>query len=67
MFDAIPSKNNISIRLSDERWAHIVEEHGELFFSNKMFWTPFTIGIGLSRGTEAICLPFEKLKRIDGL
>jgi hypothetical protein len=24
------SKNNIPIRLPDERWAHILEEHGEL-------------------------------------
>ena len=24
------SKNNISIRLPDERWAHILEEHSEL-------------------------------------
>jgi hypothetical protein len=24
------SKNGIPIRLSDERWAHITEEHGEL-------------------------------------
>ena len=24
------SKNGIGIRLTDERWAHIAEEHGEL-------------------------------------
>jgi hypothetical protein len=24
------SKNNVSIRLPDERWTHILEEHGEL-------------------------------------
>jgi hypothetical protein len=26
----ITSKNNVSIRLTDERWGHITEEHGEL-------------------------------------
>lgn len=26
----ITSKNNIPIRLTEERWAHIIEEHGEL-------------------------------------
>lgn len=30
MTSAVPSKNSISIRLTDERWAHITEEHGEL-------------------------------------
>ena len=24
------SKNNIPVRLTDERWAHITEEHGEM-------------------------------------
>jgi hypothetical protein len=27
---AIPSKNNILIRLPDERWTHILKEHSEL-------------------------------------
>lgn len=26
----VTSKNFISIRLTEERWAHIIEEHGEL-------------------------------------
>jgi hypothetical protein len=26
----VPSKNGVRIRLTSERWAHIVEEHGEL-------------------------------------
>lgn len=26
----VTSKNSIPIRLTDERWAHITEEHGEL-------------------------------------
>jgi hypothetical protein len=26
----VPSKNGVSIRLTDERWTHITEEHGEL-------------------------------------
>ena len=26
----VPSKNQITIRLTDERWAHITEEHCEL-------------------------------------
>lgn len=30
MISIIPSKNGIPIRLTDERWAHIIEEHGEL-------------------------------------
>ncbi len=30
MTDTVTSKNNITIRLTDERWAHIVEEHNEL-------------------------------------
>jgi hypothetical protein len=30
MVDRIISKGGISIRLTDERWAHITEEHGEL-------------------------------------
>ncbi|HXG21402.1 MAG TPA: hypothetical protein VNN62_20305 [Methylomirabilota bacterium] len=30
MISIIPSKNGVPIRLTDERWAHIVEEHGEL-------------------------------------
>jgi hypothetical protein len=30
MIDLVLSKNNIPIRLTDERWAHIVEEHCEL-------------------------------------
>lgn len=30
MTKKVLSKNNIYIRLTDERWAHIVEEHCEL-------------------------------------
>lgn len=30
MINSITSKNGITIRLTDERWTHITEEHGEL-------------------------------------
>ena len=30
MIDKVASKNGIPIRLTDDRWAHITEEHGEL-------------------------------------
>ena len=30
MTSTVPSVNNIPIRLTDERWAHITEEHCEL-------------------------------------
>ena len=30
MSDTATSVNGINVRLTDERWAHIVEEHGEL-------------------------------------
>ena len=30
MFETIVSKNQIPIRLTDERWAHITDEHSEL-------------------------------------
>jgi len=30
MTHTVSSRNQISIRLTDERWAHIVEEHSEL-------------------------------------
>ena len=30
MIEIVLSKNNIPIRLTDERWTHIVEEHCEL-------------------------------------
>lgn len=30
MMDRIVSKNGVAIRLTDERWAHITEEHCEL-------------------------------------
>jgi hypothetical protein len=30
MIEKVLSKNNIPIRLTDERWSHITEEHGEL-------------------------------------
>ena len=30
MTETIPSKNGVPIRLTDERWAHITEEHAEL-------------------------------------
>jgi hypothetical protein len=30
MISIIPSKNGVPIRLTDERWAHIIEEHSEL-------------------------------------
>ncbi len=30
MIEKVLSKNNIPIRLTDERWTHIVEEHCEL-------------------------------------
>jgi hypothetical protein len=30
MTDTVLSKNQIPIRLTDERWAHITEEHSEL-------------------------------------
>jgi hypothetical protein len=30
MLDRVPSKNGITIRLTDERWAHITEQHCEL-------------------------------------
>ena len=30
MIDIVTSKNDLPIRLTDERWAHITEEHNEL-------------------------------------
>lgn len=30
MISIVTSKNGVPIRLTDERWAHIIEEHGEL-------------------------------------
>jgi len=30
MTETVYSKNGVPIRLTDERWAHIIEEHGEL-------------------------------------
>lgn len=30
MTPTVISKNGLPIRLTDERWAHIIEEHGEL-------------------------------------
>jgi hypothetical protein len=30
MIDMVISKNAVPIRLTDERWAHIVEEHAEM-------------------------------------
>jgi hypothetical protein len=30
MNDSVTSKHGVRIRLTDERWAHITEEHGEL-------------------------------------
>ena len=30
MLDSVPSKKGVLIRLTDERWAHITEEHSEL-------------------------------------
>lgn len=30
MIDCIVAKSGLAIRLTDERWAHITEEHGEL-------------------------------------
>ena len=30
MIDRVVSKNGVAIRLTDERWAHITEEHCEL-------------------------------------
>ena len=30
MISVVPSKNDVPIRLTDERWAHITEEHDEL-------------------------------------
>ena len=30
MIDRIVAKSGLAIRLTDERWAHITEEHGEL-------------------------------------
>jgi len=30
MIAIVPSKNGVPIRLTDERWAHITEEHNEL-------------------------------------
>lgn len=30
MLVIVPSKNGVAIRLTDERWAHITEEHSEV-------------------------------------
>lgn len=30
MFEVVTSRNGVPIRLTDERWAHITEEHSEL-------------------------------------
>ncbi len=30
MTEVVVSKNGVSVRLTDERWAHITEEHNEL-------------------------------------
>lgn len=40
MSDTAYSKNNVPIRLPDERWNHIIEEHGELgFFKQEVLQT----------------------------
>ncbi len=30
MTETVPSRNGVAIRLTDERWSHITEEHAEL-------------------------------------
>jgi hypothetical protein len=30
MLDVVRSRNGIPVRLTDERWSHVVEEHNEL-------------------------------------
>lgn len=40
MAESVISKNNLPIRLPDERWNHIVEEHAELgFFKQEVLQT----------------------------
>ncbi len=36
MSDQIISKNGVRIRLTDERWSHIIAEHGELADMQKL-------------------------------
>src|SRR5262249_28310887 len=56
VMDVAYSKNGVPIRLSDERYSHIVENHGELPATATMSWPWSRIPNG-SRAASAATLP----------
>jgi hypothetical protein len=50
MIEKVLSKNGILIRLTNERWAHIVEEHCELAGMRWKFWKQYPVHYGLAGG-----------------
>lgn len=65
--EVIQSKNNVSVRLTKERWLHITEEHSELagyyFEVLETIETPEEIYQGMTGEYIAI----KKLKKINTL
>ena len=55
------SKNGIGIRLTDERWAHITEEHGELIGLKSEVLTAIADPVRILKGGEAELLAIREL------
>lgn len=54
------SRNNIPIRLTDERWAHITDEHGELNGFREQVLETVIEPQRIVEGGKGSCLRFEK-------
>jgi hypothetical protein len=61
------SRNGVAIRLTDERWQHIMEEHAELAGMRDDVLRAVTDAERVLSGTEGELLPFECWNRIRHL
>ncbi len=55
MTHSVSSRNEVPIRLTDERWAHIVEEHAELAVFATRFWKQYPTPSACCRGMPESC------------
>ena len=61
MVDSVQSKNNVPIRLTDERWAHITEEHCELAGMRLEILDTITNPVKIVEGREGECLALREI------
>ncbi len=62
MTETVYSKNGIPIRLTDERWAHITEEHGELVGRQREMLDTVANPTEIFAGNQGECLAVREIE-----